>query len=393
MNLSVAVNKHFSLAVQQPTRLSPNIMASKPPINAPPPPPLSPNPSSSSPPSAPSSSILFHSNETTLIDIPRSLEEAQVPTGQQSPARRIISGSPALTPFITPEPRRASDVFGASSQSAGAQIAELMAAAAARGALEELGRAYEGVFCLPRVCGADGDAKICVGEKSEAASSSDVKIPPGAKYLHGSIQDLRQTFIDTAPQFKFIVLDPPWPNRSVRRNQKADTNYNTVANITEMRDLLSSIPVASHLAPDGLVAVWITNKASILDLMTSPRGIFASWGLELVTQWTWLKVTVAGEPIFDIDSAWRKPWETLLIAKRAGGKVPAGGRIKLKPRVVVAVPDVHSRKPNLRGLFGDVFGGEEYRGLEVFARNLTAGWWSWGDQVLHFQGAEHWVDG
>ncbi|EGR52655.1 uncharacterized protein TRIREDRAFT_53956 [Trichoderma reesei QM6a] len=340
--------------------------------------------SSPAPPSSTTSSILFQSNDktpVTLVDIPRSLEEAQVPPGHR-PSARIISGPPPRTPYITPEPRRGND-GSASTQSAGAQIAELMAAAAARGALEELRRAYSGVFCLPRVCAAE----------TEAASLLNVKIPPGAKYLHGSIQDLRQTFIDTAPQFKLIVLDPPWPNRSVRRNQKAGSRYKTVANMTEMRHLLSSIPVASHLAPDGLVAVWITNKASIYDLMTSPaRGIFAAWGLELVTQWTWLKVTASGEPIFDVDSAWRKPWETLLIARRVGAKVAAGVGLKLKPRVIVAVPDVHSRKPNLRGLFDDVLGGEgqEYQGLEVFARNLTAGWWSWGDQVLHFQGAEHW---
>ncbi|KAK1250747.1 hypothetical protein MKX07_005302 [Trichoderma sp. CBMAI-0711] len=375
-------------------------MTSKPTTEAP----SSHSPSSSSPgpPSSTASSILFQSNDqtpVTLIDIPRSLEEAQVPPGHR-PSARIISGPPPRTPFITPEPRRRDD-GSASTQSAGAQIAELMAAAAARGALEELRRAYSGVFCLPRVCAAvaadgddyDDDDGIGMGEKTEAASLLNVKIPPGAKYLHGSIQDLRQTFIDTAPQFKLIVLDPPWPNRSVRRNQKADSRYKTVANMTEMRHLLSSIPVASHLAPDGLVAVWITNKASIYDLMTSPpRGIFASWGLELVTQWTWLKVTASGEPIFDLDSAWRKPWETLLIAKRVGAKVSAGVGLKLKPRVIVAVPDVHSRKPNLRGLFYDDLGGEgqDYQGLEVFARNLTAGWWSWGDQVLHFQGAEHW---
>ncbi|KAL6855811.1 MT-A70 domain-containing protein [Trichoderma novae-zelandiae] len=374
----------------------------------------SPSPSSPRPRPPLSSSILFQSTNAatpiTLIDIPRSLEEAQAPPGHHRPPARIISGPPPRTPFVTPEPRRRGrghDATPASARSAGAQIAELMAAAGARGALEELGRVYAGPFCLPRVCDAvavdadgdgDGDAgtdTARMGGQAEAASSR-VRIPPGAEYLHGSIQDLRQRFIDSAPQFKLVVLDPPWPNRSVRRNRNS-SKYSTASNISEMRQLLSSIPVASHLAPDGLVAVWITNKASVFDLMTCPRGVFASWGVELVTQWTWLKVTASGEAVFDIDSSWRKPWETLLIAKRVGARVPGG--LELKPRVIVAVPDVHSRKPNLRRLFGHVFGGgeeqeaEEGWGLEVFARNLTAGWWSWGDQVLHFQGAEHWVDG
>jgi len=154
-----------------------------------------------------------------------------------------------------------------------------------------------------------------------------------------------------------------------------------------MRELLSHIPVRSHLAPDGIVAVWVTNKESVLDYMLSPGGLFSSWGLQLVSEWTWLKVTSSGEPIMPVDSAWRKPWEKLLIARRADAPTrPA----LIQPRVLVAVPDVHSRKPSLREVFGNIL-GQEYMGLEVFARNLTAGWWAWGNEVLHFQGAEHWV--
>ncbi|UKZ59604.1 uncharacterized protein TrAtP1_000905 [Trichoderma atroviride] len=209
--------------------------------------------------------------------------------------------------------------------------------------------------------------------------------PPRAEYLHGSIRHLRQTFIDRAPQFRLMVFDPPWPNRSARRKKAG--SYNTASNLSEIQKLLSSIPVASHLASDGLVAMWITNKSSVLDLVTSSKGLFASWGLELVTQWTWLKITSLGEPLFDIESTWRKPWETLLIAKRISAKAPE----TLKPRVILAVPDVHSRKPNLRRLFEEYL-GQDYTALEVFARNLTSGWWSWGDQVLQFQAPEHWVD-
>ncbi|UKZ80929.1 hypothetical protein TrVFT333_008694 [Trichoderma virens FT-333] len=333
---------------------------------------------SSSPPSS-LSSILFQSSNTAnnndspsfvLLDIPRSLEEAQVP--------------PATSPLHASSP--------------GLPARPLMAAAAAQSALDELRSRYSGPFCLDRVCRpaeeavfTDGDVDVHVdaanadaaGAKSSEASR--IRIPIGAEYLHGSIYDLRQTFVDTAPHFRLVILDPPWPNRSVRRKRKTGS-YSTASNLTEIQQLLLSIPVSLHLTPDGLVAVWITNKSSIFDLVTSPRGLFASWGLELMTQWTWLKVTSSGDPIFDMESAWRKPWETLLIAKRIGARAPS----TLKPLVIVAVPDVHSRKPNLRQLFEGVL-GRDYTALEVFARNLTSGWWSWGDQVLHFQGTEHWI--
>lgn len=326
------------------------------------------------------------------------------------PSARIVSGAPPLKPFTTPEPRdgATADHWLRSSQSAGAHIADLMAAAAVQSALDQLHSRYSGLFCLPRLCNApDGlipqdfnDSKIETGGATSADTAGDtltnttstatsamdaVRIPPGAEYLHGSIRDLRQTFVDRAPQFRLMVLDPPWPNRSARR--KKSGSYNTASNLSEIQELLSSIPVASHLASDGLVAVWITNKSSVLDLVTSSKGLFASWGLELVTQWTWLKITSSGEPLFDIESTWRKPWETLLIAKRVGAKTPE----TLKPRVILAVPDVHSRKPNLRRLFEEYL-GQDYTALEVFARNLTSGWWSWGDQVLQFQAPEHWAD-
>ncbi|KAK0636948.1 hypothetical protein B0T17DRAFT_520332 [Bombardia bombarda] len=138
-----------------------------------------------------------------------------------------------------------------------------------------------------------------------------------------------------------------------------------------MRSLLSLIPVASHLAPGGLVAVWVTNAARFSDLLLAPgSGIFSEWLVELVGEWTWLKVTAEGEPVVSPHSAWRKPWERLLIARRRGD---GGEKMPVKGKVIVAVPDVHSRKPCLRGL-------------------LTAGWWGWGNQALLYQHKDHWVD-
>jgi N6-adenosine-specific RNA methylase IME4 len=155
--------------------------------------------------------------------------------------------------------------------------------------------------------------------------------------------------------------------------------------------------VASRLAPGGLVAVWVTNAARFADLLTRPRdGVFNSeWDVEMVGEWTWLKVTTAGEPVVGVESKWRKPWERLLIARKRGGPGMEGVRMgAVQGKVIVSVPDVHSRKPNLRGLFeGLRVLPERYEALEVFARNLTAGWWAWGDEVLLFQRRECWVDG
>lgn len=254
-----------------------------------------------------------------------------------------------------------------------------MTAATVSDALEHLSHVrYNGPWCLPRVTAPADEPRLGARDIHEPF------IPEDAKYLRGFIQNETQAFKDTAPTFNLIIMDPPWPNRSVRRKKGS---YSTTADLSDMRRLLSHIPVSAHLDPSGLVAVWITNKPAVLDFLTSPGGLFASWGLELAAEWTWVKVTASGEPIFPVDSSWRKPWEKLLIAKRRGAPMPPG----LVPRTILAVPDLHSRKPSLRDPFQDIL-GRGFLGLEVFARHLTAGWWSWGDDVLRFQDEQHWTE-
>lgn len=344
---------------------------------------------------AKSQSILFCNEDRSviLIDGPKSIEDAQflkpAEASRCGRRRRLISSKPPEEPFKTPEPKQCS-----TTPSAAAALAELSAASAVEDALRVLNDLYSGPWCLPRVhavqkTSMEGHEKDKKRKAEELDAPEDVpndpEIAEESVDFQGTISSERSRFLKEAPMFDLILMDPPWPNRSVRRKRGS---YSTANDLDEIRSTLSLIPIASNLAPEGLVAVWITNKASVLELLTSPRGMFAEWGLELVDEWTWLKVTTAGEPVVDVNSAWRKPWERLLIAKRRGAGMP---KLPSRRRVIVSVPDLHSRKPNLRSVFEDVL-PLGYRGLEIFARNLTAGWWSWGDEVLKFQQPEHWAE-
>jgi N6-adenosine-specific RNA methylase IME4 len=152
----------------------------------------------------------------------------------------------------------------------------------------------------------------------------------------------------------------------------------------------------SYLAPstskdspqDSFIGIWITNKPSIRALILSPTGLFATWGVTLVEEWLWLKTTTSGTPVTPIDGVWRKPYEVFLLGKKIAGPESAG----VTRRVIVGVPDLHSRKPCLKALLERLILREGYEALEVFARNLTAGWHSWGDQVLMFNWEGCWVD-
>ncbi|KAI1210883.1 MT-A70 family [Annulohypoxylon truncatum] len=338
--------------------------------------------------------VLFESPDksTVLIDIPRSIEEAQQLPGE-SIKRHIISSNPIETPWSTPEPKK--KVLG-QSVSPSAAIAELMILESVKAATQDVKHNYRGPWCLPRVLRDASNAshdglnteeshkrkQAC--DSKEADMAPEPYIPHQSNYLLGTIESQRETFLANAPMFDLIVLDPPWPSRSVKRKRNS---YKIANDMRETKDLLTKIPVASHLKPDGLVAIWVTNKTAVSDVLLSPSGIFSEWGIEFIGEWVWLKITSSGNPVVDVEAQWRKPWERLLLGRKRGSTWQA----PIPTKVILGVPDVHSRKPNLKPLFQSMM-PENYSGLEVFARNLTAGWWSWGDEVLYFQQRHHWVE-
>jgi hypothetical protein len=124
------------------------------------------------------------------------------------------------------------------------------------------------------------------------------------------------------------------------------------------------------------VGIWITNNPRFRKFVL--EQLFPRWGLEMAGEWVWLKVTSIGEPVFDIESQVRKPYEVLLFGrqqqrgkdvsppsskKRNTGEDKSGmshipvSRIEVKDglsehgttglftKTILAVPDVHSRKP------------------------------------------------
>ncbi|KAM0795567.1 MT-A70 [Usnea florida] len=180
-------------------------------------------------------------------------------------------------------------------------------------------------------------------------------------------------------QFDLVLLDPPWENRSVRRSAK----YDTVHESDPMAILRAML--GQHMAPGALVACWITNKASVRDIALES---FQAWNVRLIGEWAWLKTTVCGLPVTQVDGLWRKPYEVLLLGRKDIDEVKDPHQ-EIQRRVIVAVPDLHSRKPHLKPLIEPLL-PKTYRALEIFARNLTAEWWSWGDEVLKYNWEGHW---
>ncbi|KIW06879.1 uncharacterized protein PV09_02555 [Verruconis gallopava] len=176
--------------------------------------------------------------------------------------------------------------------------------------------------------------------------------------------------------FNFILLDPPWENRSAKRRAAYETN--------SVHSLIENMDLSNYLAPGGFVAIWVTNKSAHRELVLGAGGIFESLNVSLVEEWIWIKTTAKGEPVMPVDGLWRKPYEVLLLARAPETRLQLARPVEnVTRRILAAVPDFHSRKPCIKTLIEPLL-PENYQALEVFARYLVQGWTSWGNEVLKY---------
>jgi N6-adenosine-specific RNA methylase IME4 len=224
------------------------------------------------------------------------------------------------------------------------------------------------------------------------------RIPPRASLFlsdsthsdtfRASFRELTEEYV-LPRHFDFILLDPPWPSGSAKRKG----NYEQVGGMPYMKKLLESMDVDNYIEHNGLVGIWITNKESLREHVLGPGGLFERWNVGLIEEWIWIKTTIRGEPMFSLDSEFRKPYEVLLLGRAAPNSWTVMEHApSVKRRVIAAVPDVHSRKPCLKELIEPLM-PDGYTALEIFSRYLVAGWSSWGNEVLKFNWDHYWASG
>jgi N6-adenosine-specific RNA methylase IME4 len=223
-------------------------------------------------------------------------------------------------------------------------------------------------------------------------------IPPLSSFILNDVFDVR-LFRNILPDlgiplnyFDFVLLDPPWPNASARRKGE----YNAFRNRKYLEGKLRGLNFTKLLAEGGYVGIWITSKSAIRKFVVGEDGLFRRHRIKLVEEWIWLKVTAKGEPFLSLDSYWRKPYEILLLGQketlRHGEIDLSNSRNQPTKKVIAGVPDFHSRKPCLRSLIEPMMPDpDNYNAMELFARHLTAGWWSLGDEVLKYNWEGYWA--
>ncbi|KAI9728055.1 MAG: hypothetical protein M1834_007869 [Cirrosporium novae-zelandiae] len=466
---------------------------------------MPPSPPPPRPPTPPS--ILYHdaSFTTILLDIPKSLSEAQQqqkclllpPTTGVSP--QFLAPPGPTTPFPTPEPKtpaarqRVLERIPREQRERDELIRELVG-----GALEEVGRVWKGGWCLERVGeGVEGMGKSEgeeeVGKKRENTTEENndndknpattinntgysiilnpthtflpsfttlppgttipvqnphphsthltlfppektYTIPPQSHFLPHTLTPSIQTLLPTLltpynnnPRYTHILLDPPYPNRSASHSSSYLTppsSSQTTPPLTLFQNFLIENPEV--LAPEAVIAIWVTNSARARrQAREFLEGVGAGVG-GVVEEWVWVKVTQGGLPVVGLGGVWRRGWEVCLVARVGGGVGVGEGNgggggggsgsstnreestnvsepPPCKRRIIIAVPTFHSQKPSLAYLLPRLFpvpssaspNGDDqeegkFMGLEVFARNLSAGWFSVGDECLKFNEDVYW---
>jgi N6-adenosine-specific RNA methylase IME4 len=210
---------------------------------------------------------------------------------------------------------------------------------------------------------------------------------PGPVQIRNMLRSYAQDY-HTKRFFDFILLDPPWPNSSAKRKG----SYSAFQMLGQIDKMFQSMDLDRYIAPSGLVGVWVTNRPKVRELVLGFGGLFERLNVSLVEEWVWLKTTVNGEPVTDLDGLWRKPYEVLLLGRAPASRLEtAQTAVEVKRRVIVGVPDLHSRKPCLKTLIESML-PQKYQALEIFARYLVAEWWSWGNEVLKFNWDGYWTE-
>ncbi|CAL8398760.1 unnamed protein product [Arctogadus glacialis] len=132
---------------------------------------------------------------------------------------------------------------------------------------------------------------------------ADYIIPPRASFLLSDFTRI-QPLVHYGKKFDLIVVDPPWENKSVKRSGRYSSLPSTQ---------LKQLPVPLLAAPGCLVVTWVTNKPSLLRFVRDQ--LYPHWGVQVVAEWFWVKVTTAGEYVFPLDSPHKKPYEVLLLGR------------------------------------------------------------------------------
>jgi len=168
-------------------------------------------------------------------------------------------------------------------------------------------------------------------------------------------------------KYNIIYADPPWQYfEGGYKNQSQ--HYNTL----EFSDI-KNLKIQEIAADNCILFLWITDP--ILDKL---KELLSAWGFKYSTVgFYWVKKTKQDKWAFGLGNWTRANPEICIIATK--------GSIERKdatiPKLIISEIEEHSKKPNIiRDKIIQLVG--DLPRIELFARNKTEGWETWGDKCL-----------
>lgn len=177
-------------------------------------------------------------------------------------------------------------------------------------------------------------------------------------------------------KYNIIYADPPWHfggggvfqdgGRDIRKTADQYT-------LTKTTDLIK-LPVVDIAADDSLMFMWTTDQH-----LPEALKLFEAWGFRYSTvAFYWVKRYESGALCSNIGCWTMKNCEMVLLGTR--GKPLRLKKVRNVKQLVEAVRRKHSQKPQeIRDRIVELCG--DIPRVELFARDVPAGWDVWGNEV------------
>lgn len=138
----------------------------------------------------------------------------------------------------------------------------------------------------------------------DTSIAGPILLPARCRFLWSDMKNL-DILVQEKTKYSFIVIDPPWTNKSVRRKRPYQWS-----DFDQIRDL----PVEQLIdrTRPTLICCWSTNCDRVEQFIRN--DLFKKWNCQYLATWFWLKVTRTGEPVLPLNSIDKKSYETLYLA-------------------------------------------------------------------------------
>lgn len=203
-------------------------------------------------------------------------------------------------------------------------------------------------------------------------------------------------------KFRTALIDPPWQYGSPGWKGGADKEYGTLPG-----EALQEMPVNDILTDDAHLWMWTTDTHNELAV-----SLAEGWGFKKKGTWKWVKLTKnplnlgtkkdrerlnkarrEGEPVIEHNGefyllAWgngyygRSVWESLILFTRGRNLVGPKHSARQTRKAFHLPLQEHSAKPKETLEFVRDYSPKDR--IELFARDVFPGFYSWGNEVTDF---------